>query len=317
MTWTCSASVAAALCIFAGCAKANLSDGQKLALQTYGALIDSLKPLHRLLGKPAPDDWLAQHHEPGQTFNEYLVSAPITPTDKRKVIYIQPLGDFTENQRKVLELTADYMGRFFNLAVKTKGDMALSTVPAQAKRKHPQWGMNQILTSHVLQKILRPALPDDAAMYIALTSSDLWPGQGWNFVFGEATLRDRVGVWSIYRNGDANKGGDEFKLCLLRTIKTAVHEAGHMFSMYHCTKYECVMCGSNNREESDRRPLWCCPECVAKVCWATGADPVERYDKLAEFCRANGFQTEAAFFEKSSAACPRAPTSSARTQAPR
>jgi hypothetical protein len=26
--------------------------------------------------------------------------------------------------------------------------------------------------------------PADALAYLALTASDLWPGEGWNFVFG-------------------------------------------------------------------------------------------------------------------------------------
>ncbi len=90
---------------------------------------------------------------------------------------------------------------------------------------------------------------------IALTTSDLWPGKGWNFVFGQARLRERVGVWSLYRNGDPDESEGAFRLCLLRTIKTATHETGHMFSLRHCTKYECNMCESNNSEESDRSPM--------------------------------------------------------------
>jgi len=198
-----------------------------------------------------------------------------------------------------VQLTADYMGRFFSRPVTIKEDLPLSVIPAKARRKHPQWGMNQVLTEYVLDKVLKPAIPKDGAAFIAFTASDLWPGEGWNFVFGQASLRDRVGVWSIYRNGEPDRNEDEFRLCLLRTMKTAVHETGHMFSMHHCTKYQCVMCGSNHREESDSHPLWCCPECMAKVCWATGSDPIERYRKLAEFCRDNGFKAQEAFFSES------------------
>ena len=62
------------------------------------------------------------------------------------------------------------------------------------------------------------------------------------------------------------------------------------------------MGGSNNREESDEGPLALCPECMAKICWATLADPVERYKKLAEFCHRHGLSSEAAFFDQSLAA---------------
>jgi len=94
-------------------------------------------------------------------------------------------------------------------------------------------------------------------------------------------------------------GEDAFRLCLLRTLKTATHETGHMFSMHHCTAYECNMCGSNHREESDRRPLWCCPQCAAKTCWATRTDMAPRYLKLLAFARANALTAEAEFFAKS------------------
>ncbi len=269
--------------------------------------MEKLRPLHKRLGKPPPGDWLTAHHEPGQTFRQYLRSNPVTPTDERKVIYIQPLGEFTEGQRKVVTLTAEFMGLYFGLPVRIKEDLPLSLIPARARRRHPSWGMKQILTSYVLDEVLTPRRPDDAAAYIAFTASDLWPGPGWNFVFGQASLRQRVGVWSIYRNGDphpwtelgAGKDEGSFRLCLLRTMKTGTHETGHMFSMLHCTAYECNMCGSNHREEADRRPVALCPECMAKVCWATGADPVQRYRKLAAFCQEHGLKSEAEFYRKS------------------
>jgi archaemetzincin len=259
----------------------------------------ALQPLHKKLGKPGPGDWLSNHYEPGETFHQYVNSNPVTIRGKRNIIYIQPLGIFTKSQRKIIGLTADFMKSYFNLAVKVKKDIPLSSIPNNARRTHPSWGVKQILSTYVLDYILKPRLPDDAAAYIAFTSSDLWPGRGWNFVFGQASLRERVGVWSIYRNGDPDRNRETFLLCLLRTLKTATHETGHMFSMKHCIKYECNMCGSNHREESDRRPIALCPECLCKVCWATGSDPVTRFENLKKFCIKNGLKKEADFYQKS------------------
>jgi archaemetzincin len=265
----------------------------------WAAIISKLRPLHKALEKPGPHDWLAHHHEPGQTFLEYIKSHPAGPDDKRRIISIQPIGEFTEHQRRIVTLTADFMGRFYNLPVRVQENIPSQVIPDIARRHHPSWGMEQILTTYILYDVLKPNLPADAVACIALTASDLWPGEGWNFVFGQASLRDRVGVWSMYRNGDPSAGEDQFKLCLLRTLKTAVHEMGHMFSIGHCIQFQCGMCGSNHREEADRRPLWFCPECMAKVCWITDADPVRRYRALAEFCEQNGLDTQKAFFEKS------------------
>ena len=68
-----------------------------------------------------------------------------------------------------------------------------------------------------------------------------------------ANLRDRVGVWSIHRYGDPDASKSAYKLTLERALKVAVHETSHMFSLRHCTAYECVMGGSNSLDESDRR----------------------------------------------------------------
>ena len=274
---------------------------RKPASDTAGlrSAIKKLRPVHQKITKPGPSDWLAQHDEPGQTFAQYVRSRPVTPLGQRSILYIQPIGSFSKTQQKIVALTAEYMALYFNVKVKTNKTVPLSAIPDSARRVHPTWGDKQILTTYVLHTLLKARLPKDAAAMIAFTASDLWPGKGWNFVFGQASIRGRVGVWSIYRNGDPDKDEQGFRLCLMRTIKTAVHETGHMFSMYHCTAYECCMCGSNHREESDRRPVYLCPECVAKVCWATQSDPVVRYKRLMEFCKKSGFKKEHAFFERS------------------
>ncbi len=212
---------------------------------------------------------------------------------------MQPLGNFDSAQRKVLERTAEFLGIYFQLPVKTREDLSLNVIPASARREHPTWHVKQVLSTYVLDKALRPRLPADACSYIALTTSDLWPGEGWNFVFGQASLRERVGVWSIARNGDPHGDEAAFRLCLSRTLKTASHEAAHMFSMRHCTSCQCNMCGSNHREEADRRPLWLCPHCLAKLCYATGAEPVKRFKELAAFCKRAGLKSEPEFYEKS------------------
>ena len=208
------------------------------------------------------------------------------------------MGEFTEDERKIVNLSAEYLGLYFERPVRVLDDLELDVIPEKARRVHPNWGVKQILSTYVLSDVLKPRLPDDAAAYIAFTASDLWPGRGWNFVFGQASLRDRVGVWSIHRNGDPSTSDEAFRVCLRRTLKTATHETGHMFSMRHCTAYECNMCGSNHREESDRHPLYLCPQCHAKLAWATNAMPVERFNRLAAFCKALGLEDELQYYER-------------------
>jgi archaemetzincin len=258
-----------------------------------------LRPLHTKMGEPQGGDWVLSHPESGQTFEEYLKCSPNIPDANRRTIYIQPLGDFTKGQRRVVDLSADLLGRFYGLPVKTLKDLPLATIPDKARRAHPTSGDKQILTPYVLDDLLKPRLPADAFALIAFTASDLWPGAGWNFVFGQASLRDRVGVWSIYRFGNADGTEKEFTQVLMRACRTGTHELGHMFTIQHCIAYECGMCGSNNLPEADRRPMEFCPECVAKIWHATGVDPIERCRRLWSFCHDNGLAAEEAFYAQS------------------
>ena len=134
---------------------------------------------------------------------------------------------------------------------------------------------------------------------MAFTTSDLWPGEGWNRVYGQAFPGERVGVYSIYCDGNPDEGPDAYRLALLRTLKVAAHETGHVFAMEHCIFYECCLCGANNRDEADRHPLWLCPHCLAKLCYATHADPAKRFEELIAFAKPQGLATEQAFWEKS------------------
>ena len=294
------AAILAAMLMLAGAAPAEpekpVLDDQARAEQLF-KVIEKLKPLAAKLPQPGPNDWLANHPEKGQTFRQYLDCRPTRPTGKRNVIYVQPLGDFTEKQRQLVKTTADFMAIYFNVPVKVKEDLPMKLIPERARRKFPHGGWEQILSTYVLEEVLLPRLPADAAACIAFTATDLWPGEGWNFVFGQAS-DDRVGVWSFNRFGDPEKSEEDYRKALLRTLKLATHETGHMFSIAHCTAYLCNMCGSNHLDETDAHPLALCPECLAKLCWAAKADPAERYKKLAEFCKEQKLEAEEKAYRK-------------------
>jgi len=261
--------------------------------------IKILEPLHKKLPPPKPGDWLYTRKEPGQTFSQYLFSRPVTPSKNRKIIYILPIGDFSGKQQKILDLTCRFMSAYFNLETRQLKAIDDSAIPEKARRRHPEWGMKQFLSTYILDKVLLPRLPKDGMVLFGITATDLWPGKGWNFVYGQASLRQRVGVQSIYRNGELDKGREETTMYLRRTLKTATHEMGHVISILHCTAWECNMCGSNHRDESDRHPLWMCPECNAKLCWAVKIDPKKRYLNLYRICMEYDLKKAADLYRKS------------------
>ena len=271
---------------------------KSLGLTKIRRTIPKLRTLHTKPEKPKEGEWLATHKESGQTFSQYHKSSPNMLTRRRNKLYVQPVGDFTETDTELIAASAKFLSIYFQCEVEINETLPESVIPESAQRKHPSWGVHQLLASHILEEMLAPKLPSDAFATIAFTKSDLWPGDGWNFVFGYASFRERVGVWSLARFGDPEKNEVAKKKCLLRTIKVATHETGHMFSIAHCIKYRCNMQGSNSLEESDSQPLYLCPECHAKILLASGCQPKERFKQLIEFCDQHGLEDQKDYFEK-------------------
>ncbi|MBP7416209.1 MAG: hypothetical protein KA831_06120, partial [Pyrinomonadaceae bacterium] len=287
--------------ILSSCSKADDKPASNMtaareAKKEIKELRDSIKkvePFFKAMGKPGANDWLASHTEAGQTFEEYLDADPTKPTKERQKIYVLPLGTFDAKQQKLIGQTTEFLAAFYDLQVEQMPSRPLVT-------SHPNIRQNrltrtrQIKTGYILNDVLIPILPKDAAALIAFTADDLYPDESMNYVFGQGSLENRVGVWSLFRLDDHT---DE-RGFLLRTLKIAAHEMGHMFSMKHCTKYECVMSGTNHLGETDSRPIDACPECSAKICWLSDTKPAERYTRLAEFCRKNGLTKEAEEFTR-------------------
>ncbi len=250
-----------------------------------------IKTLHATKGETRPGDWLESHHEAGQSFDQYLAANPNGLNRRLTTIYIQPIGEFSAPQQQVVGRAKKLLSIYFGLPVKDLAAVPRDAIPENARRKDPHSGEEQFLTSYVLETLLPPLRPPDAVAVLALTTTDLWPGAGWNFVFGMADLRERVGVYSLSRYGDA-ADEEQSRVFLRRTLKVAIHETGHMLGIPHCTAFECGMNGSNHVTEMDRNPLGFCPECEQKVWWSCRLNPRNRYESLTTFAGENKLPEE-------------------------
>ncbi len=267
------------------------TNGLPLALQRALAPDDSFQPVPI----PGPSDWLAVHREPGQTFDEFRRSHPNRPDAQRRIIYLQPSGAFHEQQSPSLQKLRQYAADFFQMEAKALPPVSVSA-GGFTSRINSSTGRQQILSEDVLRWLQRK-LPADAFCLLAITMEDLYPEPSWNFVFGQASLTEHVGVYSFARYepafyGEA-LGKDHQKRLLWRSMKVLTHETGHLFGLAHCIYFSCVMNGSNHLRESDRRPLHLCPVCLRKLQFSVGFDAEKRYEQLAQFDKEAGFDDEA------------------------
>jgi archaemetzincin len=294
-----------AVCVLLGCLAMGFTYKKQEEIKAaIGSLKEVSPALQRALtpgrafeplAKPKPGEWLAEHHEAGQTFDQFVRSKPFTPTPRRNRIYLQPLGGFSEGLSPSVEKLETFASAFFMMDVEVEPPLPIDGTGIKARR-NPYTGNLQMLTTDVLA-FLKKRLPRDAFCALAVTMEDLYPDPSWNFVFGQASLRDRVGVFSFARYNPAfygeRPGRDIQKILLRRSCKVLAHETGHMFQLEHCVFFRCLMNGSNHLEESDSRPLFLCPACLRKLQYSVGFDVVERYRRLLSFYNDVGFTQEA------------------------
>ena len=297
-----------AVIIFVLCSSTLAMDFKPPTAEERLKAIGKTEGLHEILRKtlePAddfepiptlhPGDWLAVHYEPGQTFDEFIKSKPNRPDKTRKKIYLQPIGEFPKGQIPLTDVLEEYAGAYFAMPVEVLPALSLSDKNITT-RINNYTKNRQILTTDVLT-ILKDNLPADAFCLLAITMEDLYPESSWNFVFGQASLRERVGVYSFARYDPAfygdKRGKDYEKLILRRSCKVLVHETGHMFGLQHCIFFRCVMNGSNHLKESDSRPLYLCPVCLRKLHHSVGFDVISRYKNLCRFYKKFGFDDDA------------------------
>jgi archaemetzincin len=82
------------------------------------------------------------------------------------------------------------------------------------------------------------------------------------YIFGQAFLRGRSGIASLYRLSNERYGiNADDKLLLDRFTKEVNHELGHTFGLIHCHIPTCVMRSSTYVEDIDQKSQNLCQKC--------------------------------------------------------
>lgn len=257
-------------------------------------------------------DWLTSHPEDPQDFEQFF-SDPYRnkPSPEKHCIYIQCIGSLG-NSRNVNEEYVQWLKSyceafFYGLTVKLLEPVPVSATRCSFRVNDSTHNL-QIHAGQIL-RFLKKKKPRDAFCIVGITMIDLYPRDSWNFVFGQASLTDGVGIFSFARYcndfysphyegklkkpqkmtpGDYSIFNNYYRpevtsVLLLRSCKTLSHEIGHIFGLRHCQWLACLMQGSNHLEEADRRPLNLCPICLRKLQCAIGFSIVERYEALVRW----------------------------------
>jgi len=246
---------------------------------------------------PKPGDWVTRHPEPAQSFASYVMADPNIVGEERNVLYLRPAADFKGAPGLDIEVLREFLSIYFQLEARIGEPLETNKLTS---RIHTSTKKRQLHADAVLDAMIED-VPEDAYAVLALTSTDLYPEESWNFVFGMARFKDRVGVYSVARFYESffwPEAETPPELVLTRTLGIIAHETGHMFSMAHCKHFHCVMNGTNSLEESDRGTLHLCPVGLRKLYHAHPFDPLERYRQLQVFYANHGLPEQAAWIKR-------------------
>src|SRR5262249_32694232 len=148
---------------------------------------------------------------------------------KRAVLVLQPLGPVDAS---LLARLSQFMSAYFDTRVRVAAALPIGS---KGRRVREEGGRKwvQAHTGTLIEQTLAPRLPADAVAMLGITLEDLYPEASWNFVFGEASLEERVGVYSLnrYFPREGRPTTDEWRLGMLRSFKVLAHETGHMFGL--------------------------------------------------------------------------------------
>lgn len=267
------------------------------AAKEYNLIQDSLGNLHSLLDQPKDGEWLVDHPETGQSFKEYIHLKPLGATADRTKMYLAILSEMDTNQMNIALKAREYLSLFYACEIEIITiPVDYSSIPKQYFRYNEKEEI-QVLTDFFLKKLLVENLPKDAFAMIGCTTYDIFPDPQWNYVFGQASLNNRVGVWSMRRLGNPTEYPETADKAMLRNLKISSHETGHMLSMKHCINYDCIMNGSAQIYETDNKPVYLCPECLGKVNYNRNFQLQERFKNLTKFWTDNKLTVYHQYYE--------------------
>jgi archaemetzincin len=263
-------------------------------------ILKTAEEFHKPIYTPEEEDWLSCEEEDGQTFDQFLYDRYNLMSVNRNIIYINPLQEMPQQFLDNILLYSQSF--FYPMEVKLINIVSLQSLKVKSRinqySKKIQYHAGQINSKTVKY------VPNDAHCMISILLDDLYPESSWNYVFGLASIDERVGVFSFARYSSSFEKKNEAinfdNYLLYCSCSTLTHEICHTFGLEHCIYYTCLMNGCNNMEEAKKQPLYECPVCLRKLQYSIGFDILERYKKMLNVTKMFGgyFDIARKWYEK-------------------
>ncbi|XP_037056567.1 archaemetzincin-2 isoform X2 [Peromyscus leucopus] len=184
-----------------------VSQYEKLDARERRLMSEAFQPASHLFGPitvHSQSDWITSHPEVPQDFEQFFTDRHRNiPCPEKHIIYMQSIGSLG-NTRVISEEYIKWLkgyceAFFYGLTVKFLEPVSVSATKCSFRVNEHTHNL-QIHAGHILA-FLKKKKPKDAFCIVGITMIDLYPRDSWNFVFGQASLTDGVGIFSFARYG--------------------------------------------------------------------------------------------------------------------
>ncbi len=182
--------------------------------------------------------------------NQWQNKGKVKSTEK---IVLVPIGNVP---KEILTFLKEKLAKKFGVEVVIGKSLPFPYYAEVPSRK-------QFSSSQILDKLLEAK--GGKERILGLVDVDLFV-ENLNFVFGQASLTEKVALISLTRlRQEFYRQPPDANLFLERTLKEAVHELGHTYGLNHCPNSECVMHFSNSLADTDYKKSDFCSNCEKKL----------------------------------------------------
>lgn len=253
---------------------------------------------YRPIPEPGKNDWLMNHKEYGQTFNEYKrfgfhpierIQINKNETLDKDIIYIAPLSFNLNPSFDQSFLTAIILlcqSYFYDMKIKLL-NMKINLEGVEYRNYED--GSYQMNANTIIEKLFHE-MPKNGYCLICLTDMDLYndvrvikprkwiyypPPYKNDFCYELNSFKYWVSICSIARfdpnfimEKKSENEEEKIKLyfiLLKRICKVVIKNISHMFGLKNCIFFSCIMNGFGSIKEFDSRPMELCPCCLRKV----------------------------------------------------
>jgi hypothetical protein len=234
-----------------------------------------------------------------QSFDAYLASRPLRPTQGRHTIYLCILGPADADMPRVVKLGAAFLETYYGLPTKVLPPIPLKGIATDHVLDGPPDKIGYD-AADIMNRLLVPNVPQDSLVLIGCLRPALYEKREGTMCRLQSFDRQGITIQSFDFVGWAPFPADrsQEQTVVRRGLHNLVAGAARTLNLPVCHRYYCGLNLGFGPAELDTLPLEMCPGCLKKIRWNLGLDPLAHCEAVRQACSRLGLKDDAEWYGK-------------------